>query len=457
MQETFTLKEKMIQFFHILLPIFLTQIGLYAMNFFDVMMSGRVSAADLAGVAIGSNIWTPIFTGVSGILFALTPLVAQAFGAGKNEEISFFVVQAVYLAIFLALVVIGSGFFLLSPLLEQMHLESKVEAIAYHYLIALSLGIIALFVYTVFRCFIDALGQTKVTMLITFTSLPINLLLNYVLIFGKWGFPKLGGVGAGYATAVTYWCITFIAFYIIQKRKPLSQYKIFSKLPFISLTAWKQLMKIGIPIGFSIFFETSIFTAVALLMSHFGTTAIAAHQAAMNFASLLYMVPLSISLTLTIAVGFEVGAKRPYDAKQYCTLGIAIALSMALFASFILFFFREHIAALYTHNPNVLQLAKQFLLYAIFFQLSDAIAAPIQGALRGYKDVNSTFFMALISYWVIGLPSGYVLAHYTQIGPFGYWLGLIFGLASGALFLWIRLRFIQRQHLQTANDQTYLS
>jgi MATE family multidrug resistance protein len=449
MQETFTRKEKIIQFLHILLPIFLTQIGLYAMNFFDVMMSGRASAADLAGVAIGSNIWTPIFTGLSGILFALTPIVAQAFGAGKKEDISFFVVQAVYLAIFLALIVIGSGFFLLSPLLQRMHLEYKVETIAYHYLIALSLGIIALFVYTVFRCFIDALGQTKVTMLITFTSLPINLLLNYVFIFGKWGVPKLGGVGAGYATAVTYWCITLIAFYIIRKQHPFSQYKIFSKLHLISLATWKQLLKIGVPIGFSIFFETSIFAAVALLMSHFGTTTIAAHQAAMNFASLLYMVPLSISLTLTIVVGFEIGARRPDDAKQYCALGIAIALAMALLTSFMLFFFREHIAALYTRDQIVLQLAKQFLLYAIFFQLSDAIAAPIQGALRGYKDVNFTFLMALISYWMLGLPSGYVLAHYTKLGPFGYWLGLIFGLASGALFLWIRLRFIQQQHLHT--------
>jgi MATE family multidrug resistance protein len=445
MQYTPTLKGKTTQFIQILLPVLITQVGLYAMNFFDIMMSGHAGSSDLAGVAIGSSIWVPIYTGLSGILLALTPIVAQHLGAGRKKEIAFSVIQAVYLGIVISLIVIISGRFFLEPVLQKMKLEPVVRQVAHDYLVALSMGIVPLFLYNVFRCFIDALGQTRITMAITLASLPINVFLNYLLIFGKFGFPKLGGVGAGYATAITYWCSCMMAIFIILRRKPFVGYEIFKRFYPISFKEWKTLLQIGIPIGFSIFFETSIFAAVTLLMSEFDTITIAAHQSAMNFASLLYMIPLSISMTLTIAVGFEVGAKRFGDAKQYSFLGIGIAVFMAVLTSLFLFFFRGEVASMYTQEREVLELTKQFLLYAIFFQLSDAVAAPIQGALRGYKDVNSTFFMSLVSYWMIGLPLGYLLANFTSAHAFGYWIGLITGLAAGAIFLFTRLLFIQRR------------
>ena len=445
MQYAPTLKEKINQFLGILFPIFITQVGLYAMNFFDIMMSGHSSAADLAGVAIGSSIWVPIYTGLSGILFALTPVVAHHLGANLKEMISHSVIQAIYLAITISIIVFIFGIFLLEPILSIMNLEPQVRDIAHDYLIALSYGLVPLFLYQVLRSFIDALGQTRMTMLITILALPVNILLNYLLIFGKLGFPQLGGVGAGYATAFTYWIVCAISFLIIQRVHPFDEYNLFRRKYTVSFTSWRELLRIGVPIGFSIFFETSIFAAVTLFMSSFNTVTIAAHQSAINFASLLYMIPLSISMALTIAVGFEVGAKRLRDAKHYSFLGISTAVMLAFATSIILYFFRGEIASLYTDDAEVLQLTQHFLLYAIFFQLSDAIAAPIQGALRGYKDVNSTFLMALFSYWVIGLPLGYVLANYTDAGAFGYWIGLITGLAAGAVFLLVRLFFIQRR------------
>ncbi len=440
MRETYTLKEKIKQFLHILFPIFLTQISLYMMNFFDVMMTGKYGAVDLAGVAIGSNIWVAIFTGIGGILTGLTPIVSQAFGAKEHKYISKAVEQAVYVAIVFACFVLTIIYFLVPILLENMYIESDVQTVAYQYLQALCIGVIPIFIYYVLRSFIDALGQTKVTMMLTLCSLPLNILLNDMLIFGRWGIPALGGVGAGYATSITYWCLLICALLLVRFRKPFSTYNILKNLSPVSFYIWKQLVSIGTPIGLSIFFETSIFSAVTLLMSQFGTMTIAAHQAAMNFASLLYMIPLSISLTLTIIVGFEVGANRLEHAKRYCMVGITFAVTMAIAASIVLLLFRETIASLYTNDKHVLQWTKQFLLYALFFQLSDAIAAPIQGALRGYKDVRFPFFIALVSYWVVGLPVGYALAHYTVAGPFGYWLGLIIGLASGASLLFIRLR-----------------
>ncbi|WP_449536573.1 MATE family efflux transporter [Ferdinandcohnia sp. Marseille-Q9671] len=448
MNQTFTLKQKNNLFLQILFPILVTQIGLNLINFVDTMMSGRAGANDLAGVAIGSSLWVPVYSGLGGILVAITPIIAQYVGAKQREKVPFAVMQGVYISIVISLVVVLIGGLVLDFILGSMKLETEVREIAKDYLIGLSFGIVPLFMYSVLRSFIDALGHTRVTMIITLISLPINVLSNYLLIFGKAGFPELGGAGAGYATAITYWLIMLIAIWIILQKTPFVEFGVFRKLYSVSLASWGEILKLGLPIGFAIFFETSIFSAVTLLMSEFNTITIAAHQVAINFSSLLYMIPLSISMALTIVVGFEVGAKRFKDAKQYSVLGVCIAVLMALVCAAIIFLFQEPIARMYSTNPTVVNLTTQFLIYAIFFQLSDAIAAPIQGALRGYKDVNTTFVMTLISYWVIGLPVGYVLANYTSLGAFGYWIGLIVGLAAGAVTLSGRLIIVQKKAAQ---------
>lgn len=445
MKQTLTIKEKIVQFFYILGPILITQLALFSMNFFDTMMSGNVSSDDLAGVAIGSSLWVPIFTGLTGILMAITPIVAHHLGANNKDEVPFSVLQGIYLSIILAIIVIVGGTLVVNPILSLMSLDSNVESIARDYLIALAFGIFPLFSYTIIRSFIDALGHTRVTMIITLLSLPINIFFNYILIFGKLGFPQLGGVGAGVASTITYWVILFISIYFVQRMAPFTDYEIFKRWIPISFKTWKEILKIGVPSGLAVFCETSIFAAVTLLMSKYSTATIAAHQAAINFASFVYMVPLSISIALTITIGFEVGAKRLNDAKKYSYLGISSGLFFGIIASLLLYIFNKQIGMLYTNETEVLELITHFLIYAIFFQMSDAIGTPIQGALRGYKDVNVTFLLAFISFWIIGLPSGYVLANYTTFGPFGYWMGLIIGLATGAVFLFIRLRYLQKK------------
>ena len=444
MNQTYKKSEKIRLLFYILIPILINQISLYAMTFFDVMMSGQYSTEDVAGVSIGSSLWTPVYTGLSGILIALTPVVSQLIGARRTKLVSYSVMQAVYLAISLAIIVLVVGSFVLNPILNAMDLDPTVHRVAHDYLVALSIGIVPLFVYNALRSFIDALGQTRISMVITLIALPINVVFNYLLIYGKFGFPKLGGVGSGYATAITYWLIAIIAILVVVKMNPFSSYLVFREFFRVSWIEWRSLLKIGVPIGLAIFFETSIFSAVTLLMSKYDTITIASHQIAMNFASLLYMMPLSISMALTIVIGFEIGAKRYKDAREYSKIGIIMALSMALVSSAILFFFREPVAALYTKDHAVVALTSHFLIYAIFFQISDALQAPIQGVLRGYKDVNVTFAMSLVSYWVLGLPIGYLFAKYTDMGAFGYWVGLISGLALGAIGLAARLRYIQQ-------------
>ncbi|MEN1935530.1 MATE family efflux transporter [Paenibacillus sp. 102] len=446
MKETHSFLQKTKQFVLLFFPIFVTQMSLFAMSFFDTTMSGHASAADLAGVAIGTSIWIPVSTGLTGILMATTPIIAQLVGSKQKEQVPHIVIQAVYLAIGVSLLVILIGFFAVSPILSGMHLEEQVEHIASQFLSIISIGIIPLFVYTVLRGFIDALGKTRTTMIITLLSLPINVILNYVFIFGHFGFPKLGGVGAAIASTATYWCILLITIIIIRTKEPFASFGIFRRLYRLSISSWKELLALGVPIGFAIFFETSIFAAVTLMMSNFSTTTIAAHQAAMNFASLLYMTPLSLAMAMTIAVGFEVGASRYTNAKQYSFIGIGLALAFALLYSILLFFFDDQIASIYTTDIVVHDLAKEFLIFAILFQISDAIATPVQGALRGYKDVNMALIMTLIAYWIIGLPLGYILATYTSWAAKGYWIGLIIGLAFGATFLLIRLFQVQRKY-----------
>ncbi len=445
MYPTQTLKEKISLFMAVLMPILVTQIGLFSMNFVDTLMSGRAGAEDLAGVAIGSSIWLPVMTGVTGVMMALTPIVAQHIGAGRKEEVAYDVTQGLYLSVAASVLILLLGFMLLDPVLGLMALDLPVEATARHYLIGLGFGVFFLFASLVLRSFVDALGETRVTMMIILSALPINVFFNYVLIFGRFGFPELGGVGAGYASAITYGFIFLISIIFTTKMNRLAAFPIFRTWFVPSFRKVKEILFIGLPIGFTIFFETSIFAAVTLLMSEFSTEVIAAHQAALNFASILYMLPLSIAMALTIAVGFEVGAKRLNDAKQYTRFGLWVALGLGLFACIVIYLMREPASYWYTTEDEVAVLIQHFLIYSIFFQLSDAIASPIQGVLRGYKDVNVPFIIAFISFWIIGLPAGFLLANVTFLGPFGYWVGLISALATMALFLYFRLFYIQRR------------
>ncbi|PTX48887.1 MATE family multidrug resistance protein [Melghirimyces profundicolus] len=450
MHQTQSFKEKSFLFIKILWPILVTQVGLYTMKLFDTMMSGQAGADDLAGVAIATSLWILVFHGINGILMAVTPIVSQLIGGGKHRDIAESVTQALYLSMLLAVTVVAAGVLFLEPILSVMHLETSVHHIAKHYLIGVSFGIIPLFAANVLRYFFDAQGYTRIMMTIMSMVMPFNIALNYVLIFGKFGFPRMGGIGAGYATGVTYWLILIISVVITFRVKAMREHRLFVKWFSPSVKAWKEQLAIGVPMGLSIFFEVSIFTVVTLLIgTMFSTETIAAHQAAYNFTSLLFMMPLSISMALTILVGFELGAKRFADAKQYSRLGVIAAMGLMAVVSIFLFVFREEIARLYTDNPEVIALLKQFLIFAIFYQISDAAQVSLQGVLRGYKDVTVPFVTALISYWLIGMPAGYGLASFTGLGPFGFWLGITIGLTGAAIGFFLRLFIIQKR--RTAN------
>ncbi|WLR57168.1 MATE family efflux transporter [Mesobacillus subterraneus] len=444
MYQTFSTKEKIKQIFVMLIPILITQLGMFSMVFFNTILSGKYNSSDLAGVAIGSSIWSPVFTGLSGILLAVSPIAAQRFGEKKGKEVSSILTHGIYLALIIAVLVIILGVFLLNPILTAMNLPGSVHETAYRYLAGLSFGIIPLFIFNVLRSFIYALGKTRVVMYILLMSLPINFFLNYVLIFGHWGFPELGGAGAGYATSITYYVIAGMTAVVIIKQKPFSDFVGLEYFKEFSGEKVKEILKIGVPMGLSIFFETSMFAVVTIMISKFNITTIAAYQSALNIVSFLYMIPMSISMAQTVLVGFEVGAGRYNDAKAYSWMGIYLGAIIAVGAGLLLVLFRYEVAGLYSNEPAVVALTGQFLIYALFFMISDAIQATALAALRGYKDVNISFIITLIAYWLICLPVGYLLAHNTSLGASGYWVGLTIGLLAAGISLSLRLIFIQK-------------
>jgi len=307
MHEMRTLSDKSKYMIKIVLPILITQVALYLMTFFDILMTSKYSIDHLAGVSIGSSLWVPVYTALTGILIGITPIVAQLIGAKKKKDVRTFVQQGFYMGIVLAIIVFLGIFLLVDPVLDLIPLEDSVRIVAKNYLLMISFGLIPLFLYSVLRSFIDALGKTRVSMFITLLSAPINIFLNYLFIFGKFGFPELGGVGAALASAITYWLILLIAVVIVFKLNPFADLMIFYNWSKPSLSKIRALMKIGVPIGISLFAETTIFSAVTILMSVYSTEVISAHQIAMNFTSLLYMIPLSIAMGATILVGHEIG------------------------------------------------------------------------------------------------------------------------------------------------------
>lgn len=445
METTETFKNKSKNMLKVIMPILITQIAMYMITFFDILMTGRYDTHHLAGVTIGSSFWVPVYTGLAGILMALTPIIAQHSGARNYKAVRPYVQQGIYVSVALSAIVFLIIRFGVGPILNAMPLETQVQIVASDYLLGMSLGLLPLFGYAVIRSFFDGLGETRVSMSIILLAAPINVTLNYLLIYGRFGFPELGGAGAGYASAITYWLIFFIACLTATKFGPFVSFQLFKGWTKVSFAKWKDILTIGVPMGISIFVEISIFSIVTLLMANYSTATISAHQIAMNFTSLLYMIPLSISMGVTILVGQEIGAKRYANARQYGYLSIGLAVFFSFISIAILLTFREQIAGLYTTDLSIINLSTHFFIYAALFQLSDAIQAPVQGILRGYKDVNITFLMAIISYWVLGLPIGYVMANFTNFGPYGYWIGLIIGLTVGAITLSLRLRLIQRR------------
>lgn len=429
----------------VMIPILITQTAIMAMNFCDSAMSGHAGAVHLAGTAIGGNLWMPVMASLNGILLGSMPIIAHLLGRGERQNIGRVVRHTMLLATAFSLLLLVVGVLFLDRLLATFGLEPQVHYIAKMYIAAIGVGVLPFFLSTALRALVDTSGYTGITMKIYLLALPVNAFLNYCLIFGKFGAPALGGIGAGLATGITYWLEFFIFVWVVHKLPAFAPLRIFTDKFKFDMAQLRENLSLGVPMGMAIFMEASIFGVIAIFIAKFGTVIIAAHQAAMSFTSLLYMVPLSFSMSLTIVVGVEAGARRFGEALRYSLLGIACNITVAVLLTIFVLFDREFIAGLYTSEPVIIRQTIGFLFYAMFFQVMDATAAPIQGILRGYKDVKATFWAGLAAYWLICLPLGCYFDYYMHFGPSSYWLSLDIGLLCAVLFLGGRFWYLQRK------------
>nr|WP_306218843.1 MATE family efflux transporter [Pseudomonas sp. Pse1] len=423
-------------------PIMIAQLATTAMGFVDAVMAGRVSPRDLAAVALGNSIWIPVYLLMTGVLLATTPKVAQRFGAQQHDEIAPLVRQALWLALFVGL--LGSALLLSAePILHWMKVDPLLIEPSMGYLQGIAFGFPGIAFYYVLRCYSDGMGRTRPSMIIGVCGLLLNIPLNYALIYGHFGLPALGGVGCGWASGIVMW---FMALSMAGWTRWAPFYARTRILVRFDRPQWapiKRLVSIGLPIGIAVFAESSIFAVIALLIGSLGSTVVAGHQIALNISSLLFMIPYSLGMAVTVRVGQALGAGNPYQARFAAKVGLGAALVFAAFSATLILVLREPIASIYTPDQTVIQIASMLIVYAALYQFSDAIQVICAGALRGYQDTRVTMILTLFAYWGIGLPVGYVLGLTDWFGPAsgpsGLWEGLIAGLSCAALMLSIRL------------------
>lgn len=444
MHQTHNLQQRMRLFISIFLPILIYQLANFSASFVDTTMTGQYDTLHLAGVSMATSLWIPFFDLLIGIVSALVPIIGHHLGQGKKEKIASDFYQFIYLSLGLSLILFALVFVGAPLVLAHLGLEPLVEEVANNYLWYLALGIIPLLLFSTIRSLFDALGLTKLSMYLMLLLLPLNGSFNYALIYGAFGFPEMGGAGAGLGTSLAYWVLLLISLLVAVKHPKIRSYELWKVRP-LDKKGLIEGIRLGLPIGGTFFAEVIIFSVVGLVMAKFSSLIIASHQAAMNFSNLMYAFPMSISTSMSIIVSYEIGANRPDDVKKFCKLGRLTALGIAGFTFLFLYILRDRVAALYGSDTEFIRMTSVFLTYSLFFQLADTFAAPLQGILRGYKDTQVPFFLGLIAYWGVSLPLGLFLDYYTSLGPYGYWIGLIASLVtSGILFQW-RLHNIQKK------------
>ena len=436
MHQTHNLQQRMRLFISIFLPILIYQLANFSASFVDTTMTGQYNTLHLAGVSMATSLWIPFFDLLIGIVSALVPIIGHHLGQGKKEKIASDFYQFIYLSLGLSLILFALVFMGAPLVLAHLGLEPLVEGVAKNYLWYLALGIIPLLLFSTIRSLFDALGLTKLSMYLMLLLLPLNGTFNYALIYGAFGFPEMGGAGAGLGTSLAYWGLLLISLLVAAKHPKVRAYELWKIRP-LDKKGLIDGIRLGLPIGGTFFAEVVIFSVVGLVMAKFSSLIIASHQAAMNFSNLMYAFPMSISTSMSIIVSYEIGANRPDDVKKFCKLGRLTALGIAGFTFLFLYILRDRVAALYGSDSEFIRMTSVFLTYSLFFQLADTFAAPLQGILRGYKDTQVPFYLGLIAYWGVSLPLGLFLDYYTSLGPYGYWIGLIASLVtSGILFQW---------------------
>ncbi|WP_309044032.1 MATE family efflux transporter [Marinobacter sediminicola] len=423
-------------------PILIAQLAQMANGVIDTVMAGHAGAEDLAGVGIGSSLWAPLFLLFMGMLGALQPIISGYNGARTPEKIMPATWQGLYIAGVGAIIMIV----LLTnvhPVLQGLNLEANTARITQGYLDAFVWGIPALLLMAALRGLTDGLGHTRVIMAFSLLSTLINLPLNYIFIYGKLGLPAMGGIGCGWATSISNGVAAIALLVYLSRSRIFKKFHLIADWTKPNAALIRYVLSIGIPIGFTIFVEVSMFSVIALFLAPLGPVVVAGHQVALNVVSLLFMLPLSIGMALTLRVSFLIGAGAPDTARLISHSSLILAAMTALVFATLLFTFSQGVSALYTSDAAVQAVTVRLLMFAAIFQVADVIQVTCISALRGYKDTSIPFLIMLFSFWGVGLPVGYMLTFTDLLAPTmgaaGFWVGLTGGLGCASVLLGWRL------------------
>lgn len=428
----------------VMIPILVAQVSTAGVTFINTTMAGHAGADDLAGVSVGAGLFYPLLASIIGLLMAGTPLMAQLIGRKERESLPFIVRSGMVIGLSVWALFTAAYFFFIDDLLASLALEAAVEHIARYYLMTMIGVVFFLALMIPLRCLTDTAGSTSISMKLFLMAPVINGIFNYLFIYGHGGMPALGGIGAGLATMMTYGFLLGLFLLVVMKSKDLGGRQIFASLALRSKDL-REYLVVGVPSGLSIFMEMSLFSLIIVFLSRYGTDALAAYQIADNFASLVYMLPVSCSMALTILIATAVGAGDMTLSRRYKKAGFVVAMAGAMMTASFTVLFRNSIGSVYTDDAAVALIAGQFLIYSAGWQLFDAISTPIQGILRGLKDTRISFILMVLAYWGGCFPMSLFLDSHTALGADSFWLGLDFGVGCSAFLMILRLLYVERK------------
>jgi MATE family multidrug resistance protein len=410
----------------------------------DSVMVGWTGATPLAASSFANIFFTiPLFFGI-GVSYAITPLVAEANGAGNQNQISEVLRNGSLINLCMGLILVAL-IFAVEPFMHSMNQPEDVVDLALPYLSIIAVSIIPTMIFQTYRQFAEGMHSTRMAMIIVIGSNLLNILLNYLLIFGKFGFPELGLNGAGWATLISRIMMAAGMMLYIYYGKKFARFRAGFTIGNYSRKLINKMLHIGIPSGTQFIFEAGAFGFSAIMMGWMGTTALAAHQIAINLATISYMTTSGLAAAATIRVGHFSG-QRDFNSMRtgaFTLIGMAMTVMMAWALLFI--FGRNFLPTLYIADRDVITLTSTLLIVAAFFQLSDGMQVVCAGALRGLQDVKIPTVFIFVAYWIIGLPLGYWLGFQMGFGPNGIWIGLLIGLTLTAIAMLIRFLHLSKK------------
>ncbi len=433
----YTVKHHLVQTAQLAYPVMIGQLGFIMMGVVDSMMVGGLGAIPLAAASVANSLFILILIIGLGISFAVTPLVAIAVGAEKHSECNMIFNQSIWINLLLGMLLFAATY-VCADFLKYLNQPAAVVAQAISYTKILGLSMLPIMLFQTYKQFIEGLSVTRPGMIVTILANFINAGVNWILIYGKLGFPALGLDGAGWATFFSRLFMgTVLMFYVI-KSKHFSEYNVLIKFKGFSIRIIKRILALGFPSAVQYVFEVGAFSFAVIMIGWLGTKQLAAHQIAISLASISYMATLGISTAGAIRVGNAVGKNDVKEIRRSGFTAILMGASLMAGAGIIFVIFRRFLPSLYIDDPAVISIASSLLIIASIFQISDGTQAVGIGVLRGLTDVKIPTLITFVAYWIVGLPIAYLFGFILNLQVIGVWIGLLLGLTTSAILLTLR-------------------